>query len=169
MTFEASAEVYDRHVGRYGNALAAALIRFADVRRDDRVLDVGCGPGALTAALAEHVGATNVTAVDPSESFVAACRERVPRATVVRAAAEALPVQNGAFDAVLSQLVVNFLADPDGGVGEMRRAARGGGTVAGCVGVRRRDDDAPGLLGRGARARSGGAGRGTHDAVLHAR
>ena len=55
MTFEVSAEVYDRHVGRYGNALAAALIRFADVRRDDRVLDVGCGPGALTAALAEHV------------------------------------------------------------------------------------------------------------------
>jgi SAM-dependent methyltransferase len=133
MSFEASAEVYDRHVGRYGSALADALIGFARIQGGDRVLDVGCGPGPLTAALARRLGAENVTAVDPSASFVAACAARVPGARVERASAEALPVADGDFDAVLSQLVVNFLADPEQGLREMTRVTRSGGVVAGCV------------------------------------
>jgi SAM-dependent methyltransferase len=75
-------------------------------------LDVGCGPGALTAALAAVLGAGNVAAVDPSEPFVAACRARVPGADVRVGSAEALPDFVRHFDVVLSQLVVNFLGDP---------------------------------------------------------
>ena len=99
--FTAAAGNYDRHIGRYGPALAPELIAAADVRRGERVLDVGCGPGALTAALLT-LGAT-VTAVDPSEPFVTACAERNPAANVQRAAAEELPFEDDVFNATLAQ------------------------------------------------------------------
>ena len=132
-TFRAPADVYDRHVGRYGPPLAAGLIAFAGVEPGMRALDVGCGPGALTAALAERLGAANVSGADPSEPFAEACRARVPGAEVVVAIAEALPFADRAFDAALSQLVVNFMRDPEAGVREMARVTRPGGVVASCV------------------------------------
>ena len=131
-SFRASADAYDRHVGRYGRVLAEAFVGFAGVETG-RVLDVGCGPGALTAVLADRVGAEHVSGADPSESFAEACRERVPGATIVVAPAEALPFDGASFDAALSQLVVNFMADPRTGVREMTRATRPGGVVAACV------------------------------------
>ena len=132
-TFRGSAAQYDRHVGRYGGSLAAALIDFARVEPGMLALDVGCGPGALTAVLTEWLGAGNVAAADPSEGFAEACHARVPGADVVVAAAEALPFADGAFDVVLSQLVVNFMRDAPAGVREMARVARPGGIVAACV------------------------------------
>jgi SAM-dependent methyltransferase len=132
-TFRASADAYDRHVGRYASQLASALIGFAGVERGMRALDVGCGPGALTAALAERLGAADVQAVDPSEPFVAACRERQPGVEVVAAAAEELPYGDDTFDAALSQLVVNFMREAEIGVREMARVTRPGGVVASCV------------------------------------
>ena len=56
-----------------------------------RALDVGCGPGALTAALTARLAAGAVHAVEPSEPFARACRDRVPGAEVVVAPAEDLP------------------------------------------------------------------------------
>jgi SAM-dependent methyltransferase len=132
-TFRASAEAYDRHVGRYGAQLAEALIGFAGVEPGMRALDVGCGPGALTAALAGRLGAANVHAVDPSEPFAAACRARLPEVSVLVAAAETLPFAGETFEAVLSQLVVNFMQDALAGVREMVRMTRPGGIVASCV------------------------------------
>ncbi|HEX2044854.1 MAG TPA: methyltransferase domain-containing protein [Gaiellaceae bacterium] len=133
MTFAVAADAYDRHVGRYGSELGEALADAAGVRAGQRVLDVGSGPGALTRVLAERVGAENVAAVDPSEPFVAAVGERLPGVDVRRASAEKLPFAADQFDAVLAQLVVNFMADPEVGVREMRRVARPGGAVAACV------------------------------------
>ena len=132
-TFRASAEAYDRHVGRYAAELASALIAFAGIERGLRALDVGCGPGALAAALAERLGAGAVCAADPSEPFARACRDRLPGVEVVVASAEDLPFADSSFDAVLSQLVVNFMSDPQAGVREMARVARPGGIVASCV------------------------------------
>ena len=132
-TFRASADAYDRHVGRYGAPLASALIAFAGVEPGMRALDVGCGPGALTAVLAERLGTASVSGADPSEPFVNACRARLPGVELVVAPAEALPFANGAFDATLSQLVVNFIHDPHAGVWEMMRVTRPGGVVASCV------------------------------------
>jgi SAM-dependent methyltransferase len=131
-TFQASADAYNRFVGRYGPRLAEGLIGFAGVA-SGRALDVGCGPGALTAALAARLGASNVTAADPSEPFVAACRERLPGVEVVVAAAEALPFADDTFDAALSQLVVNFMVNPVAGVREMARVTRPGGVATACV------------------------------------
>jgi SAM-dependent methyltransferase len=131
--FDVAAETYDRYVGRYGRALAAAHVARLAPRPGDAVLDVGCGPGALTEALAAAVGAGNVCAVDPSEPFVAACRERVPGADVRLATAEELPDFGRRFALASSQLVVNFMTDPQAGVRAMRDAVASGGTVAAVV------------------------------------
>ena len=127
------AEAYDRHVGRYGAQLAAELIHVAGLQPGQRALDVGCGPGALTRALADAVGAELVAAVDPSETFVAACRSRVPGAEVLVGIGERLPFDDDSFDAVLAQLVVQLLDDREAGVREMARVARPGGVLAACV------------------------------------
>jgi SAM-dependent methyltransferase len=132
-TFRASAEAYDRLVGRYSSELAAALIAFAGVEPGMRALDVGCGPGALTAALVERLGAAGVSAAEPSEPFAEACAFRLPGVEVVVAGAESLPFADGAFDATLAQLAVNFMSDAEKGVREMARVTRGGGIVASCV------------------------------------
>ncbi|HEX5980609.1 MAG TPA: methyltransferase domain-containing protein [Thermoleophilaceae bacterium] len=132
-TFRVAADAYDRHIGRYGPALAAQLVAAAGLRPGQSALDVGCGPGALSAALAERLGADNVAAVDPSEPFARACAERVPGAQVELGAAEALPFGDGTFDGALSQLVVNFMSDAPAGVAEMRRVTRSGGAVVSAV------------------------------------
>jgi SAM-dependent methyltransferase len=131
--FQASADIYDRFIGRYGAALGDAVLETASVGPGMRVLDVGCGSGALTARAASAVGAANVAAVDPSEPFVEGCRARVPGADVRVAPAESLPFRDGTFDAVLAQLVINFMSDAPRGLAEMVRVAKPGGVVGAAV------------------------------------
>src|SRR5262247_2272348 len=107
MSFDVSADAYTRFMGRYSEPLAARFADLAGVRRGQRALDVGCGPGALTAELAARLGAGQVCAVDPSEPFAEAVGERLLGVAVSVAAAERLPFPGGAFDAVLAQLVVH--------------------------------------------------------------
>jgi SAM-dependent methyltransferase len=132
--FRAPADAYDRHIGRYGPELARELIAAAGVRPGDRVLDVGCGPGALTGELVASAGQPQlVAAVDPSPPFAAACAERLPGTDVRTGTAEALPFPDDTFDAALAQLVVNFMADATAGVREMARVVRPGGVVGAAV------------------------------------
>ena len=133
MTFTASGDAYDRFMGRYSRELAPRLVAFAGIAEGMRALDVGCGSGLLTSALADRLGAANVAAADPSESLLAACAARVPGADVRWAPAEELPWPDGSFDAVLSQLVLNFVADADAAVAEMRRVASPGAILASCT------------------------------------
>jgi SAM-dependent methyltransferase len=131
--FSVAAQAYDRYMGRYSQPLAPQFAAFAGVERGQRALDVGCGPGALTSELVGRLGAEAVAAVDPSESFVDAARERHPGVDVRLGAAERLPFDDGGFDVSLAQLVVHFMADPQEGLSEMTRVTREGGTVAACV------------------------------------
>ncbi len=133
MSFDVAADAYDRFMGRYSRPLAPLLADFAGVIDGQRVLDVGCGPGALTAELTRRLGAANVSAVDPSEPFVAAARARNPGVDVRRASAEQLPFADAEFDAALAQLVVHFMTDPVAGLAEMARTTRADGVVAACV------------------------------------
>jgi SAM-dependent methyltransferase len=133
MSFAVAAEAYDRFMGRYSQPLAPVFADFAGVSSGQRVLDVGSGPGALTAELVARVGASTVSAADPSEQFVEALRERHPDVTVQQAPAEDLPFATDAFDASLAQLVVHFMADPVAGLREMGRVTGPGGVVAACV------------------------------------
>jgi SAM-dependent methyltransferase len=133
MSFFVAADAYDRFMGRYSTLLSAQLADLAGVSEGQRVLDIGCGPGALTAELVARVGAQDVSAVDPSGPFVEAARGRYPGVDVRQAAAEELPFDDSAFDAAIAQLVVHFMADPILGLAEMRRVTRPGGVVAACV------------------------------------
>ena len=133
MQFTSPATQYDRFMGRYTESLAPLFADAAAIAPGMRVLDVGCGPGGLTSELARRVGAKSVAAIDPAPQFAAACRDRHPGADVREGVAEALPWDDGAFDATLCSLVVAFMQDPERGLGEMARVTRPGGTVAACM------------------------------------
>jgi SAM-dependent methyltransferase len=133
MNFDVAADAYDRYMGRYSRRLAPVFADFACVLPGHNVLDVGCGPGSLTAELARRVGAGRVAAVDPAVGFVRVCADRVPDADVRVAPAEQLPWPNASFHVALSQLVVSFLRDAPDAVGEMRRVVRSGGILAACT------------------------------------
>ncbi|RNM15070.1 class I SAM-dependent methyltransferase [Nocardioides pocheonensis] len=133
MSFDVAAEAYGRFMGRYSEPLADAFVEVVDLVAGQRALDVGCGPGALTARLVQRLGVDRVAAIDPSAPFVEAARTRFPGLDVRRGSAEDLPFGDGAFDAALAQLVVHFMEDPVRGLAEMARVTRPGGTVAACV------------------------------------
>ena len=132
-TFNAPPDAYERYMGLWSRPLAREFVDAVGIAPGQRLLDVGCGTGALTTELARKVGAANVAAVDPSEPFATACSATVPGADVRVGGAETLPFADGSFDAALSQLVVNFMTDAHAGVAEMSRVVRQGGTVAACT------------------------------------
>ena len=133
MSFDVAADAYDRFMGRYSLLLSPQLADLAGVRANERVLDVGCGPGALTAVLVRRLGPEAVAAVDPSEPFVTAARARNSGVDVRKASAEQLPFPDQTFDTALAQLVVHFMSDPVAGLAEMARVTRRDGVVAACV------------------------------------
>ncbi|MCW2968598.1 MAG: Methyltransferase type 11 [Solirubrobacteraceae bacterium] len=133
MSFDVPADAYAHFMGRWSEPLAGKLADQLDLRAGQRALDVGCGPGALTAVLAERLGANNVAAVEPSLTFVEAVRLRLPAVAVRHSAAEKLPFADGVFDLAAAQLVVHFMADPVQGLHEMARVVRPGGLVAASV------------------------------------
>jgi SAM-dependent methyltransferase len=133
VSFDVPADSYACFMGRYSEPLAARFADIADLEVGQRALDVGCGPGALTAQLMQRLGPDAVSAVDPSQPFVEATRERCPGVEVLSGVAEHLPYPDNGFDRALAQLVVHFMSDPVQGLREMRRVTRPGGLVAACV------------------------------------
>jgi SAM-dependent methyltransferase len=133
MSFDVAAESYGRFMGRFSEPLAVEFVAAVGLRPGQRALDVGCGPGALTALLVDRLGPDAVAAIDPSASFVDAARSRFPGVEVTLGSAEELPYADDAFDAALAQLVVHFMSDPVAGLAEMGRVTRPGGVVAACV------------------------------------
>ncbi len=131
----AAGEAYEPYVGRWSRLVAVEFLAWLGVPAGACWLDVGCGTGALTEAILDRHVPAAVTGVDPSDGFLAYARQRVgdARAVFQAGSAEALPVADRAFDAVVSGLVLNFVPDAAKAVSEMRRAARRGGTVAAYV------------------------------------
>lgn len=132
-TFATTGQKYDDFMGRYSSPLAVVFADMSGVRKGMSVLDVGCGPGALTGVLAERVGAQRVSACDPSAPFVQECARRHPGVQVRHGRAEAIPFPDDAFDLVFSQLVLHFISDPAVAGSEARRVLRPGGVTAACV------------------------------------
>ena len=120
-------------MGRYSTRLAVPFADAAGIEPGQEVLDVGSGPGALTAELVRRLGAEHVAAVDPAPQFVDAVRERLPGVQAHFGRAEELPFPDARFDAALAQLVLHFVSDADATAREMRRVVRPGGVVAACV------------------------------------
>ena len=132
-SFLTSGDAYDAFMGRYSRLLAVPLVEWTGVTTGHSVLDVGCGPGALTDALVQRLGASEVSAFDPSPPFVEECARRYPGVDVRHGRAEAIPFDDDQFDAAIAQLVLHFVTDPSGAAAEMRRVVRPGGLVAACV------------------------------------
>jgi ubiquinone/menaquinone biosynthesis C-methylase UbiE len=96
----------------------------------DDVLDVGSGPGLLTAEMALEVGPSGtVTGIDPSEQMIALARERDPTTTFVHGTATELPFRDASFDAVTSTQVYEYVDDVPGALAEARRVLRPGGRL----------------------------------------
>jgi SAM-dependent methyltransferase len=133
VSFDVAAEAYGRFMGRYSEPLADEFLGVVGPRPGQRIVDVGCGPGAVTTRLVDRLGAELVAAIDPSASFVAAARDRLPGVDIRQGVAEELPWVDGTFDAALAQLVVHFMADPVAALREMARVTRPGGLVAASV------------------------------------
>jgi SAM-dependent methyltransferase len=133
MAFDVEADAYGRFMGRWSIPLAERFVGLIDPRSGQRALDVGCGPGIATRELVDRLGEDAVSAIDPSEPFVASARALFPTADVRQGSAERLPFETGAFDLALAQLVVHFMSDPVAGLREMARVTRPGGVVAACV------------------------------------
>lgn len=127
-----NADSYARFMGRFSEPLAPLFADLVDVP-EGRLLDVGCGPGVLTAELVDRYGADRVDAIDPTPGFVAAARARLPDVDVRQGTAEQLPYADDSYAAAFAQLVVHFMKEPVRGLAEMARVTRPGGPVAACV------------------------------------
>jgi SAM-dependent methyltransferase len=123
---------YERYIGRWSRPVAAEFLDWLGLPQGLAWLDVGCGSGALSQRIVEAAAPAAVVGIDSSEGFVAHARAHVAdqRAAFRIGDAQALPVGNAEFDAVVSGLVLNFVPDQPKAAAEMRRAARPGGTVA---------------------------------------
>jgi SAM-dependent methyltransferase len=125
---------YERYVGRWSRRLAPLFLDWLGTPEQLDWVDIGCGTGALTAAILDGCAPASVVGVDPADGFVATAREQLgDRATFVVGDAAALPLPDASADAVVSALVMNFVAEPRAAVEEALRVARPGGTVAATV------------------------------------
>ncbi|MGF6962574.1 SAM-dependent methyltransferase [Paraburkholderia youngii] len=111
-----------------------AAIEAAAPAAGERVLDVGCGAGASSLALAARVGAGGqVLGVDISAPLISRARALAPQDTPVLyqvADASSAELPEGAFDMLFSRFGVMFFDDPTAAFAHMRRALRPGGRVA---------------------------------------
>ncbi len=125
---------YERQMGRWSQRLASPFADFAGLGSGDRVFDMGCGTGSLTAELVRRERASLVLGLDYSEAYVNYASRRVGGGGQFLVGDGALlPFSDGVFDRSLSQLVLHFVPEPVLAVGELRRVTRPGGMVAATV------------------------------------
>jgi SAM-dependent methyltransferase len=131
----APAQGYERLIGRLSRAVAREFVAWLDPGPGLVWLDVGCGTGALTAAIAERARPARVVGIDPDPEAVSAARQALPdnRVQFRTAAAQQLPAGPGAVDYAVSGLVLNLVPDPVRMLAEMTRVVKADGTVAAYV------------------------------------
>ncbi|UXN58709.1 class I SAM-dependent methyltransferase [Phyllobacterium zundukense] len=129
------ANSYEQLMGRWSQKLAPLFIDFAGLADGEKILDVGCGTGSLTFALARTANLGEIAAIDYSPVFVeeAIRRNTDSRIKIRQADACALPFEGGTFDRALALLVLHFVPESSKAVAEMRRVVRPGGVVAAAV------------------------------------
>jgi len=135
-TFSVSdAAGYEQLMGRWSQKLAPRFIEFAGIANGEKILDVGCGTGSLSFALAKAADLSEIGAIDYSPVFVEAATRRNtnPRIKIRQADACALPFEDSTFDRALALLVLHFVPDAARAVAEMRRVVRPAGVVAAVV------------------------------------
>jgi SAM-dependent methyltransferase len=125
---------YEQYVGRWSRRVAPPFVEWLGIPAGRRWLDVGCGTGALCAAILDQCSPSSVTGVEPSEGFLkAAAQNLAGRAQLHQGSATAIPLADSAVDVVVSGLVLNFVPDQRAGLVEMARVAVNGGRIAAYV------------------------------------
>jgi SAM-dependent methyltransferase len=123
---------YDRYMGRWSRQIAPRFLDWLGLPEGSDWLEVGCGTGVLTSMIVTQCKPKSVTAIDPSEDFLAKARVAVPdqRTVLQPGDAQALPVDAACKDAIVSGLVLNFVPDKSRALAEMQRVGRPGATIA---------------------------------------
>jgi SAM-dependent methyltransferase len=131
----AQSHAYEPFMGRWSRRLAPLFLEFAGVQDGESVLDVGCGTGALAAAIREARPHAHVTAVDPAQEYVSAARQRAAGKGIrfVVGDARALDFSDGTFDRAVSLLALNFVPDPAQALAEQIRVTHPGSLIAAAV------------------------------------
>jgi SAM-dependent methyltransferase len=125
---------YEHYVGRWSRQVAPRFLAWLALPPGRRWLDVGCGTGALSASILEHCAPGAVTGVEPSDGFRAKAQAQLGgRVRLLAGEAAAIPLADGAVDATVAGLVLNFVPDAQRGLREMRRVTAPGGRIAAYV------------------------------------
>jgi SAM-dependent methyltransferase len=125
---------YEQYIGRWSRRIAPLFLAWLDQPPGLRWLDVGCGTGALSAAILDRCSPGTVVGVEPSEGFLElAARHLAGKARLLPGNAAALPLDGGSCDVVVSGLVLNFVPALPAALAEMRRVTSSGGTIAAYV------------------------------------
>lgn len=125
---------YEQYIGRWSRKIAPLFLAWLNQPAGMRWLDVGCGTGALSAAILDHCSPSSVVGVEPSEGFLKLAVQNLGgKARFLAGDASALPLDGGACDVVVSGLVLNFIPDLPAALSELRRVTANGGTIAAYV------------------------------------
>lgn len=126
---------YERYVGRWSRLVAREFLDWLAVANGRSWADVGCGTGALVAAILANYAPSQIVAVDRAQGFLAAVRAAIPDSRVQFRLGDAgdLPLDTASYDVAVSGLVLNFVADPAAMLREMIRVTKPGGKVAAYV------------------------------------
>jgi SAM-dependent methyltransferase len=126
--------LYERFVGRWSRRVAPPFLAWLNIPTGRRWLDVGCGTGALSAAIVDRCAPASIVGVDPADGFLATAKGHLGgRVTFRRGDATAIPLVDASVDVVVSGLVLNFVPDLNAALHEMARVTAVGGTVAAYV------------------------------------
>lgn len=125
---------YEQYIGRWSRKVAPVFLSWLNVAPGKIWLDVGCGTGALCAAIADRYAPAKVVGVEPSEGFMKlATRNLAEQAEIHVGSGASIPLQDAEVDVVVSGLVLNFVPDLPKALAEMRRVAKPGGLIAAYV------------------------------------
>ena len=125
---------YEQYVGRWSRQVAPRFLSWLRIPAGRRWLDVGCGTGALCAAIVDRCSPSSVAGVEPSEGFLTTARTNLAgQAVLYHGSATAIPLDDASVDVVVSGLVLNFVPDQRAALADMARVSASGGTVAAYV------------------------------------
>jgi SAM-dependent methyltransferase len=125
---------YEQYVGRWSRQVAPLFLSWLNIPVGRRWLDVGCGTGALCAAIVDRCSPATVAGVEPSEGFLKTAKENLAdRVALHQGSATAVPLGDGSVDVVVSGLVLNFVPDQPAALAEMARVTAMGGTIGAYV------------------------------------
>ncbi|MFN8446137.1 MAG: methyltransferase domain-containing protein [Caldilineaceae bacterium] len=125
---------YEQYIGRWSRQIAPKFLSWLNIPVGRRWVDIGCGTGALAAAILDHCSPRSVTGIEPSQGFLKLADHHLSdRAQLFSGNAAAIPLENGSCDVVVSGLVLNFVPDIAAALTEMIRVSAPGGVVSAYV------------------------------------